>query len=210
MNSVEDRLSHEAVNERLPWFVNGTLPDEERGMVAEHLEQCQVCRADLRLCEEMARSVRSERAVPIPPAATADELLAGVERVSPRSLRFDWRVAAAIALVAISIAAGLSVSQQRESPNQVFTTVTQGPSVSTVEYIFEIRFAGDISEAARQSVLENLGGEAHIVDKGAATYHVTMSITPRALVELEAMAADMEARPGIHSAEVVALQVPVR
>lgn len=210
MNSVEDRLSHEAVNERLPWFVNGTLPDDERVMVADHLEQCETCQADLRLCEEMAASVRSGRAVPIPSVATADDLLAGVEQAPLRPFQFDWRIAAALVVIVISGAVALSLGQRSELPNQVFTTLAEGSSVATVDYVFEIRFDANVDEAARQRVLDDLGGEALVAEQGTATYHVTMSIAPRSLAELDEIAAGMAGRPGVVSADIVALQVPVR
>ena len=41
------RTHHEAES-LLPWFVNGTLDDEERRQVAQHLEDCAHCRSEMK------------------------------------------------------------------------------------------------------------------------------------------------------------------
>ena len=210
MNSAADHLSHEATSERLPWFVNGTLPDAERAAVEAHLEACDACREELRLCEEMAQSVRSGRAIPIPPAASADDLLKRAQRTTRYKLSVDWRIAATIAVIAVAGLILVSQSRQASLPNQEFTTVTESTTVATVDYVFAIRLAEDLDDAARAHVLAELGGSASAVKTANDAYHLTLSVAPQSLTQLDAIANDMAARNEVVSATVVALQVPVR
>ncbi|MBD3648140.1 MAG: zf-HC2 domain-containing protein, partial [Pseudomonadales bacterium] len=39
--------SHEEVKELLPWFVNGSLNEDEQSIVNEHLESCDECQRDI-------------------------------------------------------------------------------------------------------------------------------------------------------------------
>ena len=210
MNSAADHLSHEATSERLPWFVNGTLPDAERAAVEAHLEACDACREELRLCEEMAQSVRSGRAIPIPPAASADDLLKRAQRTTRYKLSVDWRIAATIAVIAVAGLILVSQSRQASLPNQEFTTVTESTTVATVDYVFAIRLAEDLDDAARAHVPAELGGSASAVKTANDAYHLTLSLAPQSLTQLDAIANDMAARNEVVSATVVALQVPVR
>lgn len=203
-------MTHEAVNERLPWYVNGTLAEDERGEVAAHLEACAVCREDLLLCEEMARAVRSDNAVPIPPATSAAGLL---ERAGTRARRRrlpDWRMAAAIAIVSVTAAMTYLQVNRDEAPNQRFTTTTEQTSLATVNYVFQLRFEAFADDAARARFFEDLGGSAQIVDTATREYRLTLSLPPQSLADLDARAAAIAAYDEVATAEVVALQVPVR
>lgn len=210
MNTTASRTTHDYVNERLPWYVNGTLSEEERVRVAAHVEECPVCRDDLALCREMSRAVRSDGAVPIPPAASADALLQQIERqASPRWLP-DWRVAAGIAVIAFAAALALLQYVGSEPPNQQFRTVTQETSAATVDYVFQLQFAASTDNAARDRLLHELGGNAQAMDADRREYRVTLSLPPQSLADLDARAAEIAAREEVESADVVALQVPVR
>ena len=210
MNGAADHLSHEAISERLPWFVNGTLPDAARAAVEAHLEVCAACREDLRLCEEMAQSVRSGRTIPIPPCASADDLLQRAQRATRSRRSIDWRIAASIAVIAAAGLVLVSQIRQASPPNQEFTTVTQRTTVATVDYVFEVRLAGRLDDAARARVLGQLGGSTSAVETDDSTYHLTLSLPPQSLTQHDAIATDMAAMSEVVSADVVALQVPVR
>ena len=44
---------HDAVNEILPWYANGTASAKERGMVDEHLKTCSECRNELAFLQDV-------------------------------------------------------------------------------------------------------------------------------------------------------------
>ena len=48
---------HDAVQQLLPWHVNGTLAAEETARVEAHLAECEECRHDLSRERELAREV---------------------------------------------------------------------------------------------------------------------------------------------------------
>jgi anti-sigma factor RsiW len=210
MNRTASRMTHEAVNERLPWYVNGTLAEDERAEVAAHLEACAVCREDLLLCEEMARAVRSDGAVPIPPATSAEALLERAGGRGRRRLGPDWRMVAAIAIVSVTAAMTYFQVNRDEAPNQRFTTTTGQTSVATVDYVFQLRFETSVDDAVRARIFEDLGGSAQVVDAAAREYRLTLSLPPQSLTDLDARAAAIAAYDEVATADVVALQVPVR
>jgi len=60
---------HQGVQELLPWFLNGTLEDEEAASVEKHLQSCPVCREEL----QCLRAIREEylENEPLPQAEAA-------------------------------------------------------------------------------------------------------------------------------------------
>ena len=210
MNTTASRTQHDYVNERLPWYVNGTLSEEERARVAAHLSECARCRDDLTVCREISGAVRSDGAVPIPPQASADALLRQADRQSFRRRKPDWRIAAGFAVVALAGAIVLLQYVGNEPPNQQFTTTTQGTSLATVDYVFQLEFEASTGEVARSRFLEELGGSAQVMDADRRKYRVTLPLPPQSLADLDARAAELAAREEVAAAEVVALQVPVR
>ena len=210
MNTTASRSTHESINERLPWYVNGTLPDDERAAVAAHIEGCATCREDLALCEEMARAVRSDSAVPIPPATSADALLRHGNTRASGGWRSGWSLAAAVAIVSI---AGVLVFLQidgTEPANQRFTTTTETTSLATVDYVFQLRFEASADAQARRRVIEELGGSVQRVDGVTDEYRLTLSLPPQSLTDLDGLADDIAARDEVIRADVVAVQVPVK
>lgn len=50
---------HEKMKELIPFYAAGTLPDEEHEKVAQHLQQCPDCRAELQLWQIVSREIRT-------------------------------------------------------------------------------------------------------------------------------------------------------
>lgn len=52
MRRSEDRgeRTHQRIWDLLPWYVNGTLPGEERRVVENHLDACSRCREEIAVC----------------------------------------------------------------------------------------------------------------------------------------------------------------
>lgn len=210
MTMSANRMSHDAVNVRLPWYVNRTLPEEERAEVDAHIASCEACREALSLCEEMASAVRSDAAVPIPPFANAEMLLANSESRPGGHRSERWRIAAAVAVVVVSglLAATWYVGQSET--NQRFETVTERSALATVDYVFAVRFEPGVSNSDRQAVFAAIGGKARADDEVRGIYLLTLPLPPQTLRELDARAGALAARDEIASVEVVALQIPVR
>lgn len=210
MNLSANHLSHDAVNERLPWYVNGTLSDDQRVEVDAHIESCAECREALSLCQEMAAAVRSDVAIPIPPGTSAELLLARRADRPSFASRSGWRIAAAIAVITVAGLLATPWLAGTGGTNQRFETVTEPSSLAAVDYVFAVRFEADTSAADRESVLAFLGGEVLVEDEELGVYRVTLSLPPQSLNELDARATALAGRDEIAAADVVALQVPVQ
>lgn len=211
MTTTARNMTHEMVNERLPWYVNGTLPEMERAAVAAHVEECAACRDDLRTCEQMARAARADSPVPIPPVASADAVLRRADSRARWRRVPDWRIAAAVAVVSVAGALTyVQVISSDDATNQRFTTTTEATSLATVDYVFQLRFQPSADVVARARVLEELGGSAQLVDATSHEYRLTMALPPQSLRDLDQRAANIAAREEVAEADVVALQVPVR
>jgi anti-sigma factor RsiW len=52
-----DRDGHEAVIELLPWYVTGQLDEAETARIEAHLEDCELCQAELRFEERLESEV---------------------------------------------------------------------------------------------------------------------------------------------------------
>lgn len=51
--------THDSTLVSLPWYVNGSLDEEERRMVDEHLAVCLTCRSELNTQQRIARTIQS-------------------------------------------------------------------------------------------------------------------------------------------------------
>lgn len=49
---------HQEVWELLPWYVNGTLKDPDRDMLAHHISECLACADELAKCRSVAAALR--------------------------------------------------------------------------------------------------------------------------------------------------------
>ncbi|MFP3939560.1 MAG: zf-HC2 domain-containing protein [Thermoanaerobaculia bacterium] len=63
------RTGHEEAWDLLPWYVNGTLDEEELRGVEEHLELCGICREEVRYWRECSRLLAEEDEVALSPDA---------------------------------------------------------------------------------------------------------------------------------------------
>jgi len=124
-----DSDEHRLAQELLPWFVNGTLEDDESARIAAHLAQCGRCQQDAREqaalrsafppsapggdLERLWASMRGRLGAPAAPAAPARPLqpAGSVPRWRP-----GWRSALALqSLVIVVLAAALAgVTSLRE------------------------------------------------------------------------------------------------
>lgn len=63
------RTGHEEAWDLLPWYVNGTLEEDEFRGVEEHVEHCGICREEVRYWRECSRLLADEGDVALSPEA---------------------------------------------------------------------------------------------------------------------------------------------
>lgn len=206
---------HERVNLLLPWLVNDTLEETERLDVERHLRLCAACRDDRKLLERLRNGIRNDALTPIVPRADAARLLDRLDRqASPGRLPTgiaSKRVAAfavAASLVAVALTLLLIRADWPGASPVVYETATGG-EVASMDYVLRIRFEPDMPAAQRAELLKSLDAR-HIVDDGADGYRSTVRLTLGSMEQLQQYTADLASMPGVSSAEVVAIQLPVR
>jgi len=202
---------HDDVDLLLPWYVNGTLAATEQARVRRHLAACADCRDNSALLSSLQSSVRHAGAVPIVPAPRPATLLAAIDRDARRPARRRMGIAAAsVAALLLITVAFMVVGERDTSPLPQYETVTSAPQRTTMDYVLAIRFEAATTAAERQRVLRQLN--AHDISAGAddGAYRVTVSLAPGSLAELEAYTDSVQALPGVRSAQVTALQLPMQ
>jgi anti-sigma factor RsiW len=201
---------HDAITELLPWYVNDTLDKTERDLVREHLNVCDDCREAVDLLSQVQHAVRTESPAPLVPAPRNEELLAALDgRSHPLRNRWPWLAAASIAAL-VGVTALLLVMRDTgvESPNR-FETATSPPAAEAINYVVELRIADGVGAEARTALFDALDTTEPLRAVGESTYRVTLSLGSLSLTDLEAYIEDIEARPEISKAEVIAVQLPV-
>jgi anti-sigma-K factor RskA len=92
---------HREVSALLPWYVNGSIGEQDRQRVDAHLSACADCRNDLAQEQRVYRAMTAETAVEYMPAASLKRLQARLDGISvpeansPANAAADARSAAA-------------------------------------------------------------------------------------------------------------------
>ncbi|MGR8947529.1 MAG: hypothetical protein ACU84Q_05740 [Gammaproteobacteria bacterium] len=88
---------HESVWQLLPWFVNGTLEGLERRLVTRHVNECLICKREVRGLSKLASAMRSR-----PKNVACENALAELHRRmnNKRSARtIPWAAAASLVVI---------------------------------------------------------------------------------------------------------------
>ncbi len=158
---------HDAVQQLLPWHVNGTLAADEAARVEAHLGECEDCRHDLAAERELARDVAllpldvgegwqamSMRLATAP--AGNDNGRASFMR---RPIAAGWAVGGAVAASAV-LAVGAMSLQRPAFPDQTFHTLGSPAATSGGQVV--VLFRPDATEQQMRAILAAQG--ARVVD----------------------------------------------
>ncbi len=137
---ITENFPHDEASLLLPWYVNGSLSGKQKTQVEEHVRGCMVCRRELATERSTLKAFRNESPLDQAVQAGFDRLHSRIAtRTSPRSrslpsavLRLTWNriqnmvspftgarltaAMAAVPLVVIAIAFGLTFMPQKQSP----------------------------------------------------------------------------------------------
>lgn len=115
-NRIENSAEHHELSVLLPWYVNETLEERDRGRVEAHLEVCASCRDDLVAQQRICAAIKAQPAVDYMPIASLKRLQARLDaqaEIAPTLAapqqpmhRMPWRgwMAASIAVMAVAVA----------------------------------------------------------------------------------------------------------
>src|SRR5436305_13648846 len=90
MQEREDRdeRSHQRVWELLPWYVNGTLSDQDRVRVEDHAAGCRRCQDEVESCRRTAAAIKGLGGVaPSPHPVQLQRMLARIDEAE----RHEWK-----------------------------------------------------------------------------------------------------------------------
>ena len=212
MIELHDTRHHDAVTELLPWYVNDTLDESERDLVREHISICEDCRENVELLSQVQHAVRTESPAPLVPAPRTNELLAALDgNDTGPTLHGRWRwIVAASVIVFVGVTALLIWPHEEgvDVPRR-FETATSAPTVESINYVVELQFADGVGAEARTAFLDAIDARETVQPINRSTYRVTLALGSLSLTDLEGYIDDIESRPEISTAEVVAVQLPV-
>lgn len=221
MNSRHSVTDHDEIYGKIPWYLNGTLSGSDSLSVAAHLEVCDVCRDEARVHEIIRTAVQKEELAPLIPASSAADILAmdgetgKSQGSSPRCTpaadreRSGLAIAAAAALIAITLVMTYYAGQNSIGSANVFETATSATS-GHVDYVMRVHFLAGVSTDESERVIRSLDevGKWSIDERDV--YELHLQLTETSLAGLEAYENHVRSLAGVQSAEVIALQLPVR
>jgi len=216
MSKVQPGQCRDDVREMIPWYVNGTLSEDQVALVREHVEACGDCQADVELHTRMHASVVENDVMPIVPKTSAAELLSGEGAGRAHSTssygitRRRMAVAAGFSILVVALLVSLFVDRKIESPNQQFETATSGDPATNIDYVLQLRFDENLSELRREAIVAQLDDVVKWTTAVSGDYEIHVRLSAPSLVALEQYQERAELIEGVQSAEFTALQLPMR
>lgn len=158
-------VEHDQVWSNLPWFINGTLANNEREVVEAHLSSCLVCRREAMALDTLQRTLASRSLDPLCEAAL-DRLYARIDASAADARVFPW-AAAAVLLIVTGLAGVVAMNTSllgSEREDNAYTTLgvrtTAVDDSDTVKA--RIVFARNVTEKQMRELL--LGADAEVID----------------------------------------------
>lgn len=165
---------HQAISTLIPWYVNGSIAENERQRVDAHLSLCADCRSDLALERSVYQGMRAETAVEYMPAVSLKRLQARLDGIdaaasvdlpaalpvaqTPGRAAVPWHgaLAASIAVMAVALsllAADRWLQARARTTRPDYYTVTTAVPRSPGEVIRAV-FSPNITLVELQALLD--------------------------------------------------------
>ncbi len=199
-------MRHDQARELLPWFANGTLDEDERKSVADHLCTCSGCRSEVESLDRVRRVVREQPADVGPDVGNLDEILARIDHDAGVHHRktpvVRWLlIAQAAAIVILAVLLLVPDSPRVEGNPQPFRTLSAEPeTVPSGAQHLRIVFADTTTERQLREILQSV--EARIVDGPSPVGAYTLRITD--IQDLVSVVERLRAKPSVRLAEPLA------
>jgi anti-sigma-K factor RskA len=174
--------AHRVVDAMLPWYVNGTLDDDERVMVQCHLDECVQCRDEVEWLRELHAAC-----VACADQDSASQGFGGLRRKlggrvdetpAPRrgfwaALPPVWRTVA-VAQLAMIVALGAMVVNRSDDAAR-YRTLGNGVATAADGNVVVV-FDGTTTEAQMRTLLRSVG--ARVVDGPTQSNAYVLAIAP--------------------------------
>lgn len=193
-------LSHDSVNQLIPWYAKGTLSADDNATVEEHLKTCAACQSELNWLREVSGAMTDlAREVPDRDLSFA-KTLAAVEdwEKSKTPVPFSWlkgwfnaiwnpsvptaRIAFAAQFVLIVALAIYSFVPRQSKPG--FTTLS-GSEETTGRVRLTVNFAPNTTVEQMGSILSGIGGRIVSGPSASGIYVVELAIPSEKDAEIQ-------------------------
>jgi hypothetical protein len=77
--TLERSREHREVWDLLPWLANQRLTDAQAARAERHLQQCELCRAELAVQQQLRDAIRAEEAVVLAPQTSFNKLMQRID-----------------------------------------------------------------------------------------------------------------------------------
>lgn len=146
-------MSHQRALELIPWLVNGTLRDDERSELEQHVHDCLPCRAELKQQRALAALVAEQHDAHLSAEAGFDALIRRTDaRVLPPFSR-HLAIAASVAIALLG-AAALLVYLPNDAAGPAFSTLASDGGGARLDIVF----AANVTEAQMRTIVLDMGG----------------------------------------------------
>lgn len=213
--TARNAVPHERAMELLPWLVNNSLSDDERGAVLEHAKNCVACRREMLQLENLRDSIKCLSGSEAVPAPDMRNINARIDRfierqnLARRSLLWvggfferPWRTAYAVqTVVLVVLATALLWPDTPDTRKAGFTTLTQPRELAVGHYVRAV-FSPELTAAELQALLDDL--QLAIVDGPTDRGVYTLAAgNSKAVEERDAALIDLSQSPGVLFAQPV-------
>ena len=212
---IDERYTHDhhEIDLLLPWYVNQTLDRREHERIARHVATCNACRESVSLLEEVQQTVIRNKSTPIVPQPRVDDLIDAIETKQSNHNFYgqrSWNLIVAFAATVVLVGTLFLINQGGNSRiRQEFETATSTLAGPAMDYVLNIRFEPRVGKSDRDKVLMSIG--ARDVSRDAAgSYRVIVQLTAESLEDLNVYIDNLVSLPEVESANVIALQLPVK
>jgi len=155
----------------LPWYINGSLSEQEQQQVERHLQQCSECRDEVELLQAM-QTVAKQPPESLPSQFAWHRLQRDMHQdaqTSPaKSRRWGLSLAAAAAVAVIAVQGVLLLNFSQQDNYQLAGHDLEG-------VVVQVRFNPDATEQAIRTTLQAAGAEIVTGPGAAGVYRIRIS-----------------------------------
>lgn len=193
-----------AMDERLPCYVNGSLPAAEMAGIESHIASCQLCQASVAELELLAQAVARAGVTPIVPEPDVAGLQRRIDALESRR-RWKRPLAHAAGVALLGLLALLAIEATRQERAPLYETATSVGDTASVDYVLDIKFARATTVSARIDAVRAVVDTQSVEALDETTLRIVVRQQAASLSALTELTARLSSAEGVESAEIVAL-----
>lgn len=200
---------HAEIRQRLPWYVNGTLPEDELKATELHLRQCLPCNAALREELRLRQLIQEQDVLPLGANYAVGALmqrLGGSEKRPKRVSISRGPVIAAAFLGAVAVVWLVTGTVPSQTDSTAYSTLSDGPDAGLTR--IDIVLTPGVAAEAFEELLDGLTIDSIVGPSAIGRY--TVSVDFRTDDEMSVLLENLRADSRVTFAGQSFAQDPVR